>query len=169
VSVTVLTTEHLFLAPLSLELVRKRLVSDNFSVALPEIGSASFSPHWPGDALGMFTILAKGTTDPIPYSYVAIERDTLAAVGQLGATSEVDANGAIEIGYGFGVPGRGFATEAVEALVTLLLSSASIVAITANTTVGNVASQRVLEKNGFRLTGKSSNEEDGDLLVWMRN
>jgi ribosomal-protein-alanine N-acetyltransferase len=117
----------------------------------------------------MFAALATGTVDPIPYSYVAIERDTLAAVGLLGATSEVDANGAIEIGYGFGVTGRGFATEGVEALVTLLLSSASIVAITANTAVDNLASQRVLEKNGFRQTGKSSSEEDGDLLVWMRN
>jgi ribosomal-protein-alanine N-acetyltransferase len=169
VRVTVLTTEHLFLAPLSLALVRERLASDQFSAAVAEIATVSFSPRWPGDALGMFAALATGTVDPIPYSYVAIERDTLAAVGLLGATSEVDANGAIEIGYGFGVTGRGFATEAVEALVTLLLSSASIVAITANTAVDNLASQRVLEKNGFRQTGKSSSEEDGDLLVWMRN
>ena len=166
---TVLTTEHLFLAPLSLALVRRRLESDDFSVDISEIGTVLISPHWPGDALGMFKKLATGTIDPIPYSYVAIERDTLTAVGALGATSEVDANGAIEIGYGFGVTGLGFATEAVEALVTLLLSSASIVAITENTAVGNVASQRVLEKNGFRQTGKSSTEEDGDLLVWMRN
>jgi [ribosomal protein S5]-alanine N-acetyltransferase len=169
VRVTVLTTEHLFLAPLSIALVRQRLAGDNFSSEVAEIGTVSFAPHWPGDALGMFARLETGTIDPIPYSYVAIERDTLAAVGLLGATSQVDANGAIEIGYGFGVPGRGFATEAVEALVTLLLSSASIVAITANTAVDNVASQRVLEKNGFRQTGKSSSEEDGDLLVWMRN
>ena len=167
--VTVLTTEHLFLAPLSIALVRQRLAGDNFSSEVAEIGTVSFAPHWPGDALGMFAGLATGTVDPIPYSYVAIERDTLAAVGLLGATSEVDANGAIEIGYSFGVTGRGFATEAVEALVTRLLSSASIVAITANTGVDNVASQRVLEKNGFRQTGKSSSEEDGDLLVWMRD
>jgi [ribosomal protein S5]-alanine N-acetyltransferase len=167
--VTVLTTEHLLLAPLSLALVRERLASDHFSFDVPEIGRVSFAPHWPGDALGMFPSLAASTSDPVAYSYVAIERDALTVVGMLGATSEVDANGAIEIGYGFGVPGRGFATEAVEALVTQLLSSASIVAITANTAVGNLASQRVLEKNGFRQTGKSSNEEDGDLLVWMRN
>jgi ribosomal-protein-alanine N-acetyltransferase len=167
--VTVLTTEHLYLAPLSLALVRERLASDNFSFDIPEIGSVSFAAHWPGDALGMFTVLASSATDPVPYSYVGIERDTLAAVGMLGATSQVDANGAIEIGYGFGVAGRGFASEAVEALVTKLLSSASIVAITANTAVGNLASQRVLEKNGFRQTGTSSNEEDGDLLVWMRD
>lgn len=166
---TVLTTEHLFLAPLSIDLVRKRLQTDTFRFEVAQIGTVSFGPAWPGDALGMFSSLAAGPVDPIVHSYVAIERDTLAAVGQLGATSEVDENGAIEIGYGFAVQGRGFASEAVEALVTNLLSSASIVAITANTAVNNVASQRVLEKTGFRKTGTSFNEQDGDLLVWQRN
>ncbi len=117
----------------------------------------------------MFPSLVATATDPVPYSFVAIERAGLSAVGLLGATSEVDENGAIEIGYGFGVAGRGFATEGVEALVAHLLTSAPIVAITASTAVGNVASQRVLQKNGFRQTGTSSNEEDGDLLVWIRD
>jgi RimJ/RimL family protein N-acetyltransferase len=166
---TVLTTERLILAPLSHALIEKRLASESFRFELPDVGEATFSPHWPGDALGMLPRLLANETDPVPDSFVAIERATMNAVGQLGTTSKVDENGAIEIGYGFGVPGKGFATEAVEALVTHLLASASIVAITASTAVGNVASQRVLQKNGFRQTGTASTEEDGDLLVWTRD
>jgi RimJ/RimL family protein N-acetyltransferase len=149
--------------------MRERLSSDTFSFDVAEIGTVSFDPSWPGDALAMFHRLVGKSDDPVPDSYVAIERATLRAVGQLGATGEVLPNGAIEIGYGFGIPGNGFATEAVEALITNLLTSGSIVAITARTAVSNVASHRVLTKNGFRQTGTDSNEEDGDLLVWRRD
>ena len=166
---TVLTTERLILAPLSHTLIEKRLELDSFRFDVTDVGNVAFAPHWPGDALGMFAALRATQDDPVPDSYAAIERATVRAVGLLGTTSKVDEKGAIEIGYGFGIPGRGFATEAVGALVAHLLQSASIVAITANTAAGNVASQRVLEKNGFRQTGTSSNEEDGDLLVWLRD
>jgi RimJ/RimL family protein N-acetyltransferase len=157
------------LGPLSHALLLARIARDTFEFAVGDAGGVSFAPHWPGDAFGMFPHLLATELDPVPDSFVAIERDGMRAVGMLGTTSKVDENGAIEIGYGFGVTGKGFATEAVEALVTHLLASASIVAITANTAVGNVASQRVLEKNGFRKTDTSSSEEDGDLLVWTRN
>jgi [ribosomal protein S5]-alanine N-acetyltransferase len=167
--VTVLTTNRLILAPLSHALIEKRLASDTFRFDVIDVGTVGFAAHWPGDALGMFTALRAAQDDPVPDSYTAIERATLRAVGMLGTTSKVDENGAIEIGYGFGQPGKGFATEAVEALVTHLLASASIVSITASTAVTNLASQRVLEKNGFLQTGTASSELDGDLLVWTHN
>lgn len=166
---TVLTTNRLILAPLSHSLIQRRLASDSFRFDVVDVGSVLFASHWPGDALGMFATLLGAEDDPVPDSYAAIERATLRAVGMLGTTSRVDENGAIEIGYGFGQPGKGFATEGVEALVTHLLASASIVSITASTAVSNVASQRVLEKNGFLQTGTASSEEDGDLLVWTHN
>ncbi len=166
---TVLTTEHLILAPLSHALIEKRLASGDFRFDVADVGTVKFSSTWPGDALGMFAELLANPIDPVPDSYAAIERASLVAVGMLGTTSEVDENGAIEIGYGFEATGRGFATEGVEALVTHLLSSASIVAITANTAVDNIASQRVLQKNGFRQTGTTSSEADGDLLVWTHD
>jgi ribosomal-protein-alanine N-acetyltransferase len=167
--VTVLTTTRLILAPLTHELIEKRLATDDFQLDVPDVGVVFFAPHWPGDALGMFAQLVESGADPVPDSYVAIERASAEAVGLLGTTSQVDENGAIEIGYGFGVPGQGFATEGVEVFVAHLLSTASIVAIIANTAVGNVASQRVLEKNGFRQVATSTSEEDGDLLVWTHD
>ena len=38
--------------------------------------------------------------------------------------------------------------------------------MTAETAVDNLASQRVLEKNGFVRTGVGSNDDDGDLVLW---
>jgi RimJ/RimL family protein N-acetyltransferase len=63
--------------------------------------------------------------------------------------------GMMEIGYFF-VPserGKGYGTEAVQLMVDYLFLSQNIVRIEATTNVGNKASQRVLEKAGFRIEG----------------
>jgi ribosomal-protein-alanine N-acetyltransferase len=165
---SVLTTNRLVLAPLSFALIRARLAADNFAFEIAEVGTVHFGPTWPGDAVGMFSAFLASGVDPVPLSFVAIDRERLAAVGQLGATTEPSDDGEVEIGYGFGLEGRGYATEAVAALVAHLLDSASISAVTANTAVDNRGSQRVLEKNGFAQVGASWSEDDGDLLVWRR-
>ena len=64
-------------------------------------------------------------------------------------------NGTMEISYFF-VPserGKGYGTEAVQLMVDYLFLSKNIVRIQATTNVGNKASQRVLEKAGFRIEG----------------
>lgn len=61
--------------------------------------------------------------------------------------------GEAEIGYGI-VPtrqGRGYATEAVNTLVSLALTMPEVVAVVASTDADNVASQRVLERRGSNL------------------
>jgi RimJ/RimL family protein N-acetyltransferase len=63
--------------------------------------------------------------------------------------------GVMEIGYFF-VPSerrKGYGTEAVQLTVDYLFLSQNIVRIEAITNVGNRASQRVLEKAGFRIEG----------------
>ena len=63
--------------------------------------------------------------------------------------------GTIEIGY-FLLPserGKGYGTEAVQLMVDYLFLSQNIVRIEATTNVWNKASQRVLEKAGFRIEG----------------
>lgn len=39
--------------------------------------------------------------------------------------------------------------------------------VSAETSAGNVASQRVLERNGFVRTGERVDEEDGQLICWQ--
>ena len=61
----------------------------------------------------------------------------------------------LEIGYSL-VPserGKGYCTEAVEIMVDYLFLSKNIVRVQAITDVGNVASQKALEKAGFKKEG----------------
>jgi GNAT superfamily N-acetyltransferase len=60
--------------------------------------------------------------------------------------------GEAEIGYGI-VPsrqGRGYATEALRTMIAMAWADSRVRAVVAGTDPGNVASQRVLEKAGFR-------------------
>ncbi|MFN8389824.1 MAG: GNAT family protein [Bdellovibrionota bacterium] len=61
-----------------------------------------------------------------------------------------------ELGYWLGEPywGRGIATQAVAAFVDYAFEVFDIGKLTAGVFDGNVASQRVLEKNGFVLEGR---------------
>ncbi|HLZ65100.1 MAG TPA: GNAT family protein [Aliidongia sp.] len=78
--------------------------------------------------------------------------------------------GDAEIGYGIVASrrGRGLATAAVAALVDRAARDAAIARLTAETAVDNIASQRVLEKNGFVRAGTRTDPEDGPLLLWWR-
>jgi [ribosomal protein S5]-alanine N-acetyltransferase len=60
--------------------------------------------------------------------------------------------GEAEIGYGI-VPsrqGRGYATEAAQAMLAMAWADSRVRTVVAGTEPGNAASQRVLEKAGFR-------------------
>jgi [ribosomal protein S5]-alanine N-acetyltransferase len=81
-----------------------------------------------------------------------VERDSGLAVGGIGFAGPPD-HGEVEVGYGI-VPsrqGRGYATEAVQAMVAVAWAEPAVTAVLAGTDPGNVASQRVLAKAGFRL------------------
>lgn len=79
-------------------------------------------------------------------------------IGDCGTHGPADADGGVEIGYGFAARyrGRGFGTELVAAMTRWLLAEPTVRTVRARTHVGNLPSRRVLEKNGFRqvsLTG----------------
>jgi [ribosomal protein S5]-alanine N-acetyltransferase len=171
--VTVLTTERLWLLPLTRRLMLDRLTHNDFRtmVGTPEPREVHVGPDWPGDALPAFPVWAasmRSDDDTMTGTYMVVARDTAEAVGMVGVKGGPDTNGAQEIGYGMNPDacGRGYATEAVRALVVHLLASNGIRAVTAYTATGNLASQRVLEKLGFTRTGTAWNEEDGDLIAW---
>ena len=64
-------------------------------------------------------------------------------------------DGSVEIGYGISEinQGNGYATEAVNAVVTWALKQPGVLRVEAETEPDNRASQRVLEKCGFILSG----------------
>lgn len=70
------------------------------------------------------------------------------------------ASGAVEIGYGL-LPeffGKGYASEAVNAMVEWALAQPGVMQVEAETEPGNAASQRVLAKAGFVPTGTLGEE-----------
>jgi len=77
-------------------------------------------------------------------------------------------DGAIQIGYGVAQTrqGTGMATRAIGRLVEWARQDDRVRSVEAETNVTNIASQRVLEANGFARTGERIDDEDGDLICW---
>jgi len=75
-------------------------------------------------------------------------------IGDCGTHGGPDEQGSVEIGYGMAPPyrGRGYATEAADALTGWLLRRPGVRQVVASALRrGNPASRRVLEKAGFQL------------------
>jgi RimJ/RimL family protein N-acetyltransferase len=78
--------------------------------------------------------------------------------------------GCVEIGFGIAARrrGAGLATAAVDAIAAIASADPSIAALFAETAIDNLASQRVLEKNGFVHTGRRIDLEDGAVIRWIK-
>ncbi|PIB93967.1 GNAT family N-acetyltransferase [Caulobacter sp. FWC2] len=87
----------------------------------------------------------------------------ISSVQPLGA-----ADRSLMIGYGVAPTrwGRGAATRAVADLVAWARGDDRVLALTAETSVDNPASQAVLARNGFLAVGEREDSEDGPLIVW---
>lgn len=99
------------------------------------------------------------------YAIWMIELKDGTHVGEL-SFKGIDANGVVEIGYGISMEfvGKGYATEAVSAIVQWAAGQPEVTRIEAETEIENLASQRVLEKCGFIATGKIGAE--GPRYIW---
>ena len=92
-------------------------------------------------------------------SYFYLIKDTNASV--IGRVNLVDVEEPLGIGHlGYRVDqlhtGKGIANIAVKLVVEKVLSEGRVKQIKAKTTTNNIASQRVLEKNGFEYVGRSN-------------
>ncbi len=95
------------------------------------------------------------------YTWYVLEREAPAPrrlIGNAGFTGRPDASGSAEIGYAL-LPAhqqRGYGTELVHALVGWAFSHAHVKRVMAETYPDFVASVRILEKNGFALSGRAA-------------
>jgi len=78
------------------------------------------------------------------------------------------AEGVAEIGYGVAPERRrlGYATRAVAMIAEAARADHGINALTAETALANLASQRVLEANAFARAGRSHDRDEGEVIVW---
>lgn len=100
-----------------------------------------------------------------------VHRITGALVGTCGFKGPPEAEGIVEIAYGVAPDhqGKGYATEAAEALVGYAFSSGRVRVVRAHTFSEANASTRVLTKRGFQLVGEVIDPEDGLVWRWERN
>ena len=152
-----LRTEHLTLRPLPPE-AAALLPRDRASAAA--ILAASLDPEWPlPDILDLMPAHALRGSAEAPYGiWVMIETRTNAVVGDIGFLGPPDEMGELETGYSV-IPSRrrrGYATEALNALVGWALDHPTVTAVVAGTDPDNDVSQRVLGRAGFAQTREDS-------------
>ncbi len=116
------------------------------------------------------TFMGKRFTDAPWYGYVALDRELGLVVGTCSFKGPPDAAGLVEIAY-FTFPpfeNRGYATAMAQHLLDIAAATKRVLAICAHTMPERNASNRVLEKLGFRLEGEREDPEDGPVWRWMR-
>jgi RimJ/RimL family protein N-acetyltransferase len=108
--------------------------------------------------------------DPWTHGFTLVHRGSGTAVGTCGFKGPPAADGVVEIAYGVNPnhQGKGYATEAAEALVRFAFSDARVRMVQAHTLPEAGASTRVLTKCGFRFTGEVMDPDDGLVWRWER-
>lgn len=104
--------------------------------------------------------------DPWTLGFSLVHRDSDTVVGSAGFTGPPTADGVVEISYGVDPAhqGRGYATEAAQALTAYAFGSGRVRRVRAHTRPEPNASTRVLAKCGFQRVGEVIDPNDG--LVW---
>lgn len=117
------------------------------------------------EMLGALAKTVRILVDPAAWLIVAGDE----VVGLCSITKAFASSGVVEIGYGIAPErrGRGFATKAVGKMLELARADRHIAIVAAETAVGNLQSQRTLEKNGFTRIGERIDPEDGAVFCWQ--
>ncbi|MDE8759317.1 MULTISPECIES: GNAT family N-acetyltransferase [Rhizobium] len=100
-----------------------------------------------------------------PSAWMIVEEDEIVGLCSI---VRMPRDGNIRIGYGIAPSrqGRGCTTRAIGQLLAWGRSDPRVARLSAETGIGNIASQRVLERNGFIRTGERIDAEDGPLICW---
>jgi RimJ/RimL family protein N-acetyltransferase len=131
--------------------------------AMSPSGKAQVSADW------LARLHAATPVDPWTLGFSLVHRGTGIAIGTCGFKGP-PADGVVEIAYGVQPDhqGKGYATEAAEALVTYALGDTRVRVVRAHTLREPNASTRVLTKCGFRYIGEVIDPEDGLVWRWER-
>ncbi len=145
----------------SLKLVLQTLEQVHAQIeAMTPSEKAELSAEW------LARLRASSAPNPWTHGFSLVHRDSGAVVGTAGFKGPPAADGVVEIAYGVSPDhqGKGYATEAAQALTDYALRSGQVQVVRAHTRPEPNASTRVLAKCGFRRIGEVIDPEDG--LVW---
>lgn len=106
--------------------------------------------------------------DPWIHGFSVTLLESGAAIGSAGFKGPPGADGVVEIAYGIDAQhrGKGYATEAAQAMTAYAFSSGLVRTVCAHTKPESEASKRVLIKCGFRCIGEVIDPEDGLVTRW---
>jgi RimJ/RimL family protein N-acetyltransferase len=156
---TPIQTKNLTLVPHSLDDVRAQIEG------MDAEQRAELSPDW------LARVRVATTGDPWTLGFALVHGATNVVVGTCGFKGPPGADGMVEIAYGVSPDhqGKGYATEAAEALVAYAFTSGKVRVLRAHTFLEANASARVLAKCGFRPVGKVIDPEDGPVWRWEKH
>jgi ribosomal-protein-alanine N-acetyltransferase len=105
--------------------------------------------------------------DPWKIGFAIVHKIDIVMIGMCGFAAPPDSDGVVEVGYGIApsYQGKGYASEAAQALVDFASRDPRVRTIRAHTLMQTNASSRVLEKCGFKKTGGMLDPEN-NLPVW---
>lgn len=125
-----------------------------------------FSNHPEVSANWLAKIRNSSQPDPWLYGFSIALKENSLRIGDAGFKGPPDTEGAVEIAFGVDpqYEGRGFATEAAEALTEHAFRDSRVKIVRAHTLKTGKASQRILEKCQFKKLGEVHDPEDGLVL-----
>lgn len=136
-------------------LILRPITSDDVRAVLSGQRQGSWAADFPADGDVVIARLLRrvgvAEGDAARYGHrLVIERASATVVGGVGFFGPPNA-GELEIGYGIVASrrGRGYATEAVRAMLVDAFSAGEVAVVRANVELGNPASIVVLERNGL--------------------
>lgn len=163
ISPSIFKTKRLLMIPATAATVRAE-IDDHGELA--KLLNAEVPDNWPpeltGDVLEQFYEMLRDDPELSGWmlNYLVLRDDPPTAVGVAGYKGRPREDGCLEIGYSVlkQFQKKGYATEAVEALVERSFSLPEVKSVIGETLPGLTASIRVMEKAGFRFTGEGSEE-----------
>jgi RimJ/RimL family protein N-acetyltransferase len=170
-SETVVRTPRLELRPLGAAAVDALLAGDE--PRLRRLTGARFRepapPPYMAEALPVVRDRLRAHPEEAPWwNWLVVERESAEAVGSVAFGGPVGADGAVLVGYAiYGeYEGRGFATEAVKAMVAWAFGRPGVREVRALAPVWNTPALRVAENVGMRPVASEEDDDVGEVLLY---
>lgn len=163
-------TNRLRLIPLNLQnllLLKENRAAMEKNLNL-NISQQEIDPHIQlefADAIDFWIVKVSQNEENYPWftNWEVVLKEKNVSIGGIGLTGMPDEQGQVMVGYGLdkNYHSQGYATESLQALIQWVFENPVVKSIIAETKADNLASQKVLAKNGF-----IQEDRKEDLLVW---
>jgi ribosomal-protein-alanine N-acetyltransferase len=166
-----LRTPRLDLFPLSAGAIEALLAGDR--PRLLDLTGARFRrpapPPYMADALPVVRDRLRADPSEAPWwNWLIVDRESDEAVGSVSFGGPVNPDGAVLVGYAIyaDYEGRGYATEAVKALVAWAFGQPGVREVRALAPVWNTPALRVAENVGMRPVASEEDDDVGEVLLY---